>query len=138
MRFDLLGLEEPVRREVLAVAASRRFARGVKNRSDMTWAQDEEIQTGAVAPLLEPGEPHMVTDRTIEVAKGLYIQGRTAEAEILYRELLSKQPDALGALEGLGVLCFQQGRVKEAAALFARARRSIRSRLAFTATWAKR
>jgi CRP-like cAMP-binding protein len=27
--FDLLGLEEPVRREVLAVAASRRFARGV-------------------------------------------------------------------------------------------------------------
>lgn len=29
VRFDLLGLEEPVRREVLAVAASRRFARGV-------------------------------------------------------------------------------------------------------------
>ena len=29
MSFDLLGLEEPVRREVLAVAASRRFARGM-------------------------------------------------------------------------------------------------------------
>src|SRR5215475_16227111 len=29
VRFDLLGLEEPVRREVLAVAAWRRFARGV-------------------------------------------------------------------------------------------------------------
>src|SRR5262249_7031639 len=29
VRFDLLGLEEPVRREVLALAASRRFARGV-------------------------------------------------------------------------------------------------------------
>jgi len=29
VRFDLLGLEEPVRREVLAVATSRRFARGV-------------------------------------------------------------------------------------------------------------
>src|SRR5215831_8531499 len=29
VRFDLLGLEEPVRREVLAVAVSRRFARGV-------------------------------------------------------------------------------------------------------------
>ena len=29
VRFDLLGLEEPVRREVLAVAASRRFSRGM-------------------------------------------------------------------------------------------------------------
>ena len=29
MKFDLLGLDEPVRREVMAVAASRRFARGV-------------------------------------------------------------------------------------------------------------
>ncbi len=29
MKFDLLGLEEPVRREVLAVAAWRRFDRGV-------------------------------------------------------------------------------------------------------------
>src|SRR5215470_7646680 len=29
VRFDLLGLEEPVRREVLAVAASRSFARGM-------------------------------------------------------------------------------------------------------------
>jgi tetratricopeptide (TPR) repeat protein len=62
----------------------------------------------------------MVTDRTTEVAKVLHSEGRTAEAEILYRELLSKQPDALGALEGLGVVFFQQGRTKEAAALFAR------------------
>jgi CRP/FNR family transcriptional regulator, cyclic AMP receptor protein len=29
VRFDLLGLDEPVRRDVLAVAASRRFARGM-------------------------------------------------------------------------------------------------------------
>jgi hypothetical protein len=29
VKFDLLGLEEPVRREVLAVAAWRRFDRGV-------------------------------------------------------------------------------------------------------------
>ncbi len=62
----------------------------------------------------------MVTDRTIDIARGLYLHGRLAEAETLYRELLIKQPDALGALEGLGVLAFQQGRAKEAAALFAR------------------
>jgi CRP/FNR family transcriptional regulator, cyclic AMP receptor protein len=29
VKFDLLGLEEPVRRDVLAVAAWRRFDRGV-------------------------------------------------------------------------------------------------------------
>ena len=29
MRFDLLGLEEPVRREVLAAATLRRFGRGM-------------------------------------------------------------------------------------------------------------
>ncbi len=63
----------------------------------------------------------MLNDRTIDIARGLYLHGRLAEAEALYRELLIKQPDALGALEGLGVLAFQQGRrAREAAALFAR------------------
>jgi tetratricopeptide (TPR) repeat protein len=55
-----------------------------------------------------------------DVAKGLQLRGKTAEAEILYRELLAKEPDNLTALEGLGVLAFQQGRNEEAAACFAR------------------
>jgi tetratricopeptide (TPR) repeat protein len=62
----------------------------------------------------------MATDGGIEVARGLQLQGRMIEAEALYRDLLGKQPDALEALEGLGVVLFQQGRAEEAAALFAR------------------
>ena len=62
----------------------------------------------------------MATDGAIEVARGLQLQGRMAEAEALYRDLLGKQPNALQALEGLGVVLFQQGRAEEAAALFAR------------------
>jgi tetratricopeptide (TPR) repeat protein len=63
----------------------------------------------------------MATNRSVELAQALQLQGRRAEAEILYRELLQEQPDAIGALEGLGVLVFQQGRAGEAASLFARA-----------------
>jgi tetratricopeptide (TPR) repeat protein len=62
----------------------------------------------------------MAIDGATEVARGLHLQGRIAEAEALYRDLLGKQPDALSALEGLGVVLFQQGRAEEAAALFAR------------------
>ena len=62
----------------------------------------------------------MASESAIDVAKGLQVQGKTAEAEILYRELLANEPDSLGALEGLGVVCFQKGRIDEAAALFAR------------------
>jgi tetratricopeptide (TPR) repeat protein len=62
----------------------------------------------------------MAKDNTIDVARGLQLKGRVAEAEKLYREQLGKEPDSLGALEGLGVLLFQQGRAAEAAGLFAR------------------
>ena len=62
----------------------------------------------------------MASESAIDIAKGLQLQGKTAEAEILYRELLNNAPDNLAALEGLGVACFQQGRIDEAAALFAR------------------
>ena len=62
----------------------------------------------------------MAADSTIEVAKGLQLKGRMAEAERLYRDLLGKQPDAVSAIEGLGVVLFQQGRAEEAAAVFAR------------------
>jgi tetratricopeptide (TPR) repeat protein len=68
-----------------------------------------------------PGKYAMATDISIEVAKGLQLRGRLAEAEGIYRELLARQPDTLDALEGLGVLLFQQGRAEEAATLFARA-----------------
>jgi len=62
----------------------------------------------------------MGADRAVDVAKRLYLQGRATEAETLYRELLSQEPDAPEALEGLGVMLFQKGRTAEAADLFAR------------------
>jgi tetratricopeptide (TPR) repeat protein len=62
----------------------------------------------------------MATEISIEVAKGLQFKGLVAEAERMYRDLLVTQPDSVGALEGLGVLLYQQGRAEEAAGLFAR------------------
>jgi tetratricopeptide (TPR) repeat protein len=62
----------------------------------------------------------MASESAFDVATGLLLQGRMAEAESLYRALLTEQPDALKALEGLGVVLFQQGRAEEAATLFAR------------------
>ena len=47
-------------------------------------------------------------------------EGREGEAEQLYRDLLKDQPAAVFAIEGLGVVLYQQGRAKEAAAVFAR------------------
>ncbi len=61
-----------------------------------------------------------MNDGTIDKAQAYHLQGRLAEAEALYRAVLQSRPDALRALEGLGVLAFQQGRAEEAAALFAR------------------
>ena len=63
----------------------------------------------------------MAIDLTIDMAKALHREGRTAEAERAYRELLGRQPSALDALEGLGVLLFQGGNAQEASILFARA-----------------
>ncbi len=62
----------------------------------------------------------MTDDRKLHQAKALQFRGRVAEAEVLYREVLREQPDTPEALEGLGVLVFQQGRAAEAAELFAR------------------
>jgi tetratricopeptide (TPR) repeat protein len=59
-------------------------------------------------------------DSKVQVAKGLQFRGRVVEAEALYREVLRDEPGAAEALEGLGVLVFQQGRTAEAADLFAR------------------
>ena len=60
------------------------------------------------------------TDSKLQSAKALQLRGRVAEAEALYREVLRDRPDTALALEGLGVLVFQQGRTAEAAELFAR------------------
>jgi tetratricopeptide (TPR) repeat protein len=62
----------------------------------------------------------MLTKDSVVAAQNLYLQGRVAEAEGLFREILRAHPDSPGALEGLGVLVFQQGRTAEAAELFAR------------------
>ena len=59
-------------------------------------------------------------DDKLKLAKSLQIRGRAAEAEALYREILRDAPHTAPALEGLGVLIFQQGRAAEAADLFAR------------------
>ncbi len=60
------------------------------------------------------------SDSKLQSAKALQLRGRVAEAEALYREVLRDRPDTALALEGLGVLVFQQGRAAEAAELFAR------------------
>ena len=56
------------------------------------------------------------------IAKALahHAQGQLADAERLYHEVLKLYPNAFRAIEGLGVLVFQQGRFSEAAELFAR------------------
>ena len=56
----------------------------------------------------------------VHLAKSLQVRGRVAEAEAMYREVLRDEPLTADALEGLGVLVFQQGRSAEAAELFAR------------------
>jgi tetratricopeptide (TPR) repeat protein len=62
----------------------------------------------------------MIKNGMLEEARALLVQGRHAEAEALYREALHSQPDAVWAIEGLGVLLFRQGRAGDAATLFAR------------------
>jgi tetratricopeptide (TPR) repeat protein len=65
-------------------------------------------------------ESETVSGGKVHLAKSLQVRGRVAEAEALYREVLRDEPGAALALEGLGVLVFQQGRAAEAAELFAR------------------
>jgi tetratricopeptide (TPR) repeat protein len=62
----------------------------------------------------------MQNKRSLEAARSLQRQGRTSEAERMYRELLCDQPDSIAVLEGLAALLVEQSRVGEAAPLFAR------------------
>ena len=66
------------------------------------------------------GNHDMATDRSLEMAQRLMMQGRMAEAERIYRELLGTEPENLSVLEGLGVVLYQQNRGEDAAAVFAR------------------
>jgi protein O-GlcNAc transferase len=57
----------------------------------------------------------------VSAAAEHYRAGRLAEADSLYREVLAKHPDDVDAIQGLAVICHQQGHPDEALALFRRA-----------------
>lgn len=57
---------------------------------------------------------------TLSMARTMYLQGRFLEAENAYQEALGCRPDDVEALEGLGALAYQSGRVEMAASMFAR------------------
>jgi tetratricopeptide (TPR) repeat protein len=54
-------------------------------------------------------------------AQACHVRGQHVRAEELYLQVLASDPGGVGALEGLGVLVFQQGRAAEAVGLFGRA-----------------
>jgi tetratricopeptide (TPR) repeat protein len=62
----------------------------------------------------------MANTGVLDEARAFHMNGRLVEAESLYRQVLEQDPDSLRALEGLGVLLFQQGRAGQAATFFAR------------------
>ncbi len=57
---------------------------------------------------------------TLDRAHALHLEGRLSEAEAQYRRALKWQPDAIEAIQGLGALAYQRGRVEEAVAFFER------------------
>ena len=52
----------------------------------------------------------MANEGAIELAKSLHLQGRMAEAEALYRDLLSEQPDAGRHSKGWASCFISEGR----------------------------
>jgi hypothetical protein len=87
-----------------------------------------------IAARFEPGNHGMATDGAIEVARGLQLQGRMAEAEVLYRDLLGKQPDASMALEGWASCFLNKGMRRRRQPCSRAAWRSNRSRSVFMPT----
>jgi protein O-GlcNAc transferase len=59
--------------------------------------------------------------QTIEQAKALHRMGRIAEAEVVYRSVLARNPREFDALHLLGLIRYQQGRPSEAHALLSQA-----------------
>jgi predicted O-linked N-acetylglucosamine transferase (SPINDLY family) len=60
-------------------------------------------------------------DQALDIALGHHQSGRRAEAEALYRQVLSEHPAHPGALHGLGVLAAQAGDLERAIDLIGRA-----------------
>ena len=113
-----------MRRGLIQCESRRRFDRAVdwiKVRPDSRQVAESSLSS-ALARADCRSKAGSVTegDSKVRVAKGLQFRGRVAEAEALYREVLRDEPGDAEALEGLGVLVFQQGRIAEAAELFAR------------------
>lgn len=65
--------------------------------------------------------PAANSDALLEQAAGHYRSGRLEEAELLYRQVLSAQPDRADVHAGLGMLLFLQRRAEEALAALRRA-----------------
>ena len=66
-------------------------------------------------------DPHSQFLASLQQAVGLHQQGRLAEAEGLYREVLTAAPDQFDALQLLGAIKVQQRQFAEGAELIARA-----------------
>jgi len=59
-------------------------------------------------------QPGLSAPQHYETAKALHRQGRLAEAEPHYRAVLQAEPGHFDAMEWLGALCAQTGRLEEA------------------------
>jgi len=63
------------------------------------------------------GGRNVAAEQKFEQAGASHMQGRLDEAERLYRAALQLDPDHIGSLHNLGILCFQRGQYDEAVAL---------------------
>lgn len=60
-------------------------------------------------------------ERKFQQGEALHRRGNLAEAEALYKDVLSNNPDHFGALHLLGVVAFQTGRLEQSVASFSKA-----------------
>ena len=63
----------------------------------------------------------MGIEETLRHAQACHVRGELAQAEEGYGRVLASDPQSVAALEGLGVLVFQQGHAERALELFGRA-----------------
>jgi Flp pilus assembly protein TadD/glycosyltransferase involved in cell wall biosynthesis len=64
----------------------------------------------------QPNET-VTAEEMFEQAGSLHVQGQLDEAERLYRTILTYDPDHIGSLHNLAILCFQRGQYDDAVAL---------------------
>ena len=82
--------------------------------------------------------PEVTIQQTFEAAIGHHRAGRLAEAERLYRQILSQQPGHADALHLLGVIAQQVGQYDVAVELIGRAVAVQPTYAERTATWGMR